>query len=411
MKYKRLILFFLISWNLAFSQTGGSILLMHSRYDTGAMRSEYILACHILNDDIVFMDTIVKKISQDDKTDSRLSIGLSDHLISDRYLYTSMEMLVDIKEKKILLEDGGNFVNEKNGILFFTPSGSWNNFVLNGLDVATGKFKRILQRPFENDIRLLSPRYNHLLNIDYSDGNNRRLYLIDGKKKKRFISNLGKGPLLYGGTHAFGRIPVKWISDTEFLYLKYIVKNQQGSVWEKKEVNDDSSEIVYSRIVADTIPCCSGEFHSYNILKNEDKLLAVTDSLYAPAFEDNFLDIDSVSVFRNFGFSYHNYWYLSPGDSLLRRYILHRYFEIDVDTSYHPHGFEHRKNIVLYAGNTIGSFYGQDYEELGNVFVAYGKLEPQGESYLLVWNTAGKKWIRRSVPGFLGFLGFFNKSW
>jgi len=64
----------------------------------------------------------------------------------------------------------------------------------------------------------------------------------------------------------------------------------KGSVWEAPKKNEtDSTEIHFSRPVADTLPYCKGEFRIFSSKIKEDKLIASTDSIYAQDIDDRFL--------------------------------------------------------------------------------------------------------------------------
>ena len=241
----------------------------------------------------------------------------------------------------------------------------------------------------------------------------RKIYLVDKTgKKKLIIPDLGKGPVRYLGTHAFGRIPVKWLNNEEFVYVKYKYNNDKGTVWRSTEKDkEDSSEITFSRLVADTLPCCTGEFRIYNLKSKVDSLFYKMDSIYAPSVDDKFLDYDGDLVFRNSGFSYHNYWKLDLKRFTVSPYTFSSGFKTKADTSYHPKGFEHRKNIVLWKGEEIGAFYGQDYEDIDGVYVACGQLQPGEKKYIMFWSDQTKKWAKAELNGFLGLMTLFKPSW
>ncbi len=409
---KLLFVCFTIS-SSAISQINEQIALLHSRYDTDTTTSESITA-YWFNGNKIIIDTIITRIaSKNSKVESRLSIGLNDIIVKNRYLYTTMGLLIDLKQKKIILQDPGSFVKEQNDTIFFTPKGSRDNFVLNGYSIKTGKMKRILRRPFENNIRFISPDYNNMVSVNYSKLENRSIYVIDKKgNKKLAVADIGEGPVMYGGSHAFGHIPVKWINNESFIYLKYFRTKTNGTVWQKpKNLITDSSEMVFSTLVKDTLPSSKGEFRIYNIESGINKLLVKTDSLYAPAFEDKFLDYDSMIIFRNWGFSFYNYWKINIGDSSISRYNFNSDFFTKTDTAYHTAGFNQYKKIVYFKGALIGSFYGQDYKSDGSTYVACGRLEPNGKSYIMFWNDKNQQWLKAELNGFLGLISLFKPSW
>ena len=205
-----------------FSQTLPEVTLLHSRYDTDTTNSEAITA-YWFDGNQIKIDTILKRIApKKGKQESRVSVGLSDQLIKNRYLYTTIGLLIDVKQKKILFEDPGDFVKEKDDLIFFTPKGYRKKFVLNTYNPATGKTKKVLERRFENSIKHISPDYNHLIEVSYAELDHRKIFLLNRRgKEKLILPDLGKGPIRYIGSHAFGRIPVKWLSNDQFIYAKY----------------------------------------------------------------------------------------------------------------------------------------------------------------------------------------------
>lgn len=408
-----LFLVFLLQNTPAISQGDNYIALVHSRHDTEKEKCEAITAYYF--DGVhIRIDTIIKRSAPvKSNKESRLSVGLNDQVIKNRYLFTTIGLLIDIKEKKILLEDPGDFVSAHGDTIFFTPAGYWPNFILNGYSVKTGKIKKVLERPFENSLKHISPDYNCLVDVSYADADQRKIYLINKKGKKQLaVPDVGKGPLLYGGTHAFGHIPVKWLDNERFIYVKYIRTKKNGTVWQATE-NDpgDSSKIHFSRLVADTLPGCIGEFRIYNINTRADKLVVTTDSIYAPAVEDRFIADDTAIIFRNWGFSYCNYWKIDIKKATIEHYNANKVFKTSADTSYRPKGFDHRKNRVHWKGNEIGSFYGQDYEYADDMYAACGKLEPGGIKYIMFWSSQTKQWEKTSLHGFLGLMSFFKPAW
>lgn len=407
-----IIFFCLICSIISWTQQDTCIALIHSRFDKGKATSEFITGYYIAGGKIVYTDTIAALYSNGhDKADSRLSLGLWDIIIKDRYLYTSMNLLIDLVQKKIILKDAGNLEKEEGNLLYFTRNGAWDDFILYSYSLDTHKWKEVIKRPFAND-SYISPDYNHSLDIDYADGDKRMMRLIDSNGKKSLIlPDLGKGPLLYAGTHAFGRIPVKWIADSVFLYVTYTTYSQKGSVWEDAgPPPKDTNELRFSRIVKDTLPCCRGAFHAYNIRSGKDKLLAVTDSLYAPQLDDKFLDKPGKIVFRNSGFSTVHYWELDPASGSLYPYIRPSSdFIIKSDTAVHPNNEFLSRILVFYKEKKAVELYSQDYYFTGDTFAGFGMGEGEKEPYLLVWSPDGQD--RKKIPRFLGMLGLIKKNW
>ena len=396
-----------------FSQTLPEVTLLHSRYDTDTTNSEAITA-YWFDGNQIKIDTILKRIApKKGKQESRVSVGLSDQLIKNRYLYTTIGLLIDVKQKKILFEDPGDFVKEKDDLIFFTPKGYRKKFVLNTYNPATGKTKKVLERRFENSIKHISPDYNLLIEVSYAELDHRKIFLLNRRgKEKLILPDLGKGPIRYIGSHAFGRIPVKWLSNDQFIYAKYSQYSSKGAVWVTPEKDEtDSTEIQYSRLAADTLPCCKAEFRIYNIKSQDDRLIAFTDSIFAPNIDDRFLEIDSQLIFRNSGFSYLNYWQINFKKSSINKYSFKSTFTTKTDTSYHPSGFNHRKKLVHFKGKEIGYFYGQDYESNDSTYVACGRLEPGGKTYIMFWNIQNQQWVKAELNGFLGLMSFFKPPW
>lgn len=404
---------FLVYNFFASSQSHPLVALLHSRYDTDTTNSEAITS-YWFDGSQIKIDTILKRVAlKKSKQESRVSVGLSDQLIKNRYLYTSIGLLIDVKRKKILFEDPGDFVKEQGGSIFFTPKGYQKKFVLNSYNPKTGRIKKVLERPFENLIKHIAPDYNHLIEVSYAESDHRKIYLLNKHgKKKLIVPDLGKSAITYIGSHAFGRIPVKWLSNNKIIYAKYSHYSSKGAVWENPEKDEtDSTEIKFSRLVADTLPCYKAEFRVYDIRSNEDHFITFTDSIYAPNLDDKFLEIDTNIIFRNFGFSYSNYWQINLKDSSINKFIFQSAFTTTTDTCYHPTNFNYRRKLVHFKGKGIGYFYGQDYLSNDSTYVACGTLEPNGKSYIMFWNDKNQRWIKTELNGFLGLISLFKPSW
>lgn len=408
-----LVVALLFVYTDVFSQAFSEVAFLHSRFVTDTTNSESITA-YWFDGSQIKIDTILKRIApKKGKQESRVSVGLSDQLIKNRYLYTTIGLLIDLKQKKILVEDPGNFVKEQDGLIFFTPKGYRKNFILNTYNPATGKTKKVLERRFENSLKYISPDYNHLIEVSYAELDHRKIFLLNRRgKEKLILPDLGKGPIRYGGSHAFGRIPVKWLSNDQFIYAKYSQYSSKGAVWVTPEKDEtDSTEIQYSGLAADTLPCCKGEFRIYNIKTQEDKLIVFSDSIYAPSIDDRFLEIDSQLIFRNSGFSYLNYWQINLKNPSINKYSFKSTFTTKTDTSYQPSGLNYRKTLVYFKGKEIGYFYGHHSTGNDSTFIACGRLEPGGKTYIMFWNVQNQQWVKSELNGFLGLMSFFKPSW
>jgi hypothetical protein len=154
----------------------------------------------------------------------RFDIG-KNHIYRNRYIVTGIGNVIDIKTKKILVEERGDFIKFSGDSIIFHTNDIFKGKYYSVLDLRTEKFQKV-----EN------PNYNPLPRPDVEVDETKQpfsisAYAVSGKQDL-LVKDAGYGeaqPLL--GDDVKRKFPIFWLDNKYFLYANFPKNQQSASIY------------------------------------------------------------------------------------------------------------------------------------------------------------------------------------
>jgi hypothetical protein len=165
----------------------------------------------------------------------RFDIG-KNMIYRNRYIVTGIGNVIDIKTKKILVEERGDFVKfSGDSIIFHTD------------DIFKGKYYSVLNLKTEKFAKVENPNYNPMPRPDVEVDETKQPFRISAfdvsGKETELVKDAGYGeaqPLL--GDDVKRKFPIFWLDNSSFLYSNF-TKNQQNASIYKVSTNKTVEKI------------------------------------------------------------------------------------------------------------------------------------------------------------------------
>lgn len=179
----------------------------------------------------------------------RFDIG-KNRIYRNRYVISGIGNVIDIKTKKLLVEDRGEFVAFNGDSIIFHTN-----------DIFKGKYYSVLNLKTEKYQKVENPNYNPLPRPDVEVDEtikpfNITAYYITGKKDV-LVKDAGYGeaqPLI--GDDVKRKFEIFWLDNSSFLYANFS-KNQQSVTINKVNLNKTVEKIA----VIDAVPATAENSH------------------------------------------------------------------------------------------------------------------------------------------------------
>jgi hypothetical protein len=165
----------------------------------------------------------------------RFDLG-KNHIYRNRYVITGIGNVIDIKTKKLLVEERGEFIGcHGDSIIFHTN------------DIFKGKYYSVLNLKTEKFAKVENANYNPLPRPDIEVDETTKpfsisAYYVNGKQDL-LVKDAGFGesqPLL--GDDVKRKFPIFWLDNSSFLYANFS-KNQQSAAIFKVSINKSIEKI------------------------------------------------------------------------------------------------------------------------------------------------------------------------
>jgi hypothetical protein len=395
-------------------QDSTRVLLVHSRYDPGDTSNEYLIGYHFKQGKFYKQDTILhrSRIGDSDE-DGRVSVGLhGDRIFQDRYMFSSIGILVDLWEKKLLWEKSNlSFVKEEGNKLYFSRSFFITTLELYEYDLEKHIYRNVLERPFEGYCfrpELCAPDYDHFLETTYESPGKAAIFLIDSAGKKKKLAVASKMEWSFSGSRANGKMPLAWTDEHHFVFPNYIVHKREEKPIRSLPKTDSKIEQVFVAVKPDSLPCCSVELNEVDIRNGSVRFITTINGLYQPMVDDRiYKETDGDLIFRNRGADTSQSFRINlltgeirPDDPWTQTFTL-------VSTNGND---EESPDDIFFKGNKIGTFYVYINHREDSVLAFTGSRKQDGNESIFVWNTEYRNWQELPIERFLGFFGWINKN-
>ena len=392
------------------------VLLVHSRHDVKNINNEYLVGYYFKHGKFIKQDTLLHRSRvQGSDDDGRVSIGLGgDQLFYDRYLLTTIALIIDLQEKKVLREDANmELLEEKDRKLYFNNTFFNAKLDMFAFDLDKHTYKKVLSRPFEGFVfnpHLCSDDYNHFLEIGYESPGKTNISVIDstGHKQKLLIDD-NNYPQSFSGSKAAGKEPITWVDNDHFVYAHYIVHPK--TIKDAPPLKNAEDELVFAKIEPDSLPCCSVELQEVDIKTGVKRFVTTINGIYQPMTDDRIYSRngDRELVFRNKGVDTIQTFRIDRYTGEIKEYEYNRYPFRSATTLIYGEEIVIADSI-FFGDQPLGRFHVVQRNYADSVLVIWGSKEPGAPSQLHVWSMEYPQWQSLPVGQFLGFLGWITKK-
>jgi hypothetical protein len=373
--FKIILLFLPVIFSGSFTPEQKKVSLLIAEYDGNAgVNHLQHLVRYVYTDGILTSREVVISLpsqKKDVKGDYvRFDIG-KNRIYRNRYVVTGIGNVIDIKSKKLLVEERGDFVAFNGDSIIFHTN-----------DIFKGKYFSVLNLKTEQYQKVENPNYNPLPRPDVEVDEtikpfNITAYYITGKKDV-LVRDAGYGeaqPLI--GDDVKRNFQIFWLDNSSFLYSNF-AKNQQSVTIYKVGLN----KVVEKIATIAEVPATAENAH-FEFIDNNEILFSCGKGRFIIDLKKKLATkIDYEAIGNNF------------------------FVEADENPKY--------GRVVRYGENEIGKKWCRiDNVKTTKDFAAFqidlvmGKEHfPQG---VAVWNAAAKKWNTLDISSVADIVGWVEE--
>lgn len=300
----------------------------------------------------------------------RFDIG-KNKVYRNRYIVTGIGNIIDLKSKKVILEEKDEFIGFRgDSVLFYTN------------DIFKGKYYSVFDLRTEKYQKVENPNFNPLPRPSVEVDEISKPFIINAYatsgKKETLVPDAGYGeaqPLI--GDNVKRKFPIFWLDHTSFLYANFS-KNQQSASIYRVGIDKTLEKIADITEIPATAESTSFEYDAAgNIIYSCGKGRFIIDLKKKKA--------DPV-IFETVG---HNFFVESAENTKYGRSIKYE----SVETGKKWCRFDNAQTAPGYAAFQTEMVIGTD-------------RYPQG---VAVWNTTTKKWTELEVSSLANIIGWVSE--
>ena len=307
-------------------------------------------------------------------------------IYTKRYVVSGTGNVIDIKEKKLVIEEGDNFIAAHGDTMIFHRANIFTGTGYLVLNLKTGEYRFLNHEERNRDkIGRSSPDQAHYLSIDRSKIPY-KICLHDTKgQKKSLVGDAGHGPNITGGSQ-FPTIETHWLTNTTFLYTVHKLGGIDSTQF-------DSVSRFYSKFYSTVT------LHHFDITSNNDTDFYRLDSVRQGDVNDRFFKDDiGQLIYRTSSYDYHRV------DTVQKRLLPYPLYELGNGFS-----FENKPgsegNRIFHQGKEIG-IVRPFSRVLGKGIIAF----EEGENPINVWSEQTQRWSKINIPWISSLVGWVDEE-
>lgn len=354
---------------------GRQVSLLVAEYDDNAASNnmQHLVNYHFLDGAMVSKETVISLPTKKAGVTGnyvRFDLGIN-RIYRNRYVVTGIGNVIDIKTKKLLVFERGDFVAFRGDSIVFRTN-----------DIFKGKYFSVLDLRTEKFGKVDNPNYNPIQRPDIEVDETTKpfsisAYYVTGKQDI-LVKDAGYGeaqPLL--GDDVKRKFPIFWLGNNSFLYANFS-KNQQSAIIYKVSINHEIEKLGEITEIPATAQSAFFEFSSdggivYSCGKGrfsvDLKKKTVTKLLFQPIGNSFFIESDENPKY---------------GRTIM--------YEIDVAGKKWCR-LDNAKTTSGYAAVQAEIVMGED-------------RYPQG---VAIWNTSTKKWTTLDITNLSDIVGWVEE--
>ena len=231
------IVIFFVAFHMPLKKSlpaGKKVSLLIAEYDDNAAANnmQHLVNYHFLDGAMVSKETVISLPTKKAGVSGnyvRFDLG-KNRIYRNRYVITGIGNVIDIKTKKLLVFERGEYVACRGDSIVFRTNDIFKGKYFSVLDLKTEKFEKVQ-----------NPNYNPIQRPDIEVDETTKpfsisAYYVTGKQDI-LVKDAGLGeaqPLL--GDDVKRKFPIFWLDNSSFLYANF-PKNQQSTIIYKVNIN------------------------------------------------------------------------------------------------------------------------------------------------------------------------------
>lgn len=307
-------------------------------------------------------------------------------IYNKRYVISGTGNVIDIERKRLVIEEGDDFVSAHGDTLIFYRANIFTGTGFLLLDLKTGRYDFVNHDELDKDKeQRSSPDKKHYLSIDESKIPYKICLSSLNGLKKTIVFDAGHGPNITSGSQR-PTIETNWINNHSFLYAVHKIGNLDSSQL-------DTSRQFNSKYLSTVT------VREFDINTNSDKVFMEFENVKQGDVNGIFFkDKIGQTIYRTSGFGY----YLL--DTIRKKLVDYPFYELgndfSVENDYNPTG-----SIIRYKKETIGNMW-PSRKVVGTGIIA---AERNGNE-IRVWSDKTKTWSSISIPWISSVIGWIDEE-
>jgi hypothetical protein len=303
-----------------------------------------------------------------------------------RYVISGTGNVVDIEKKRLVIEEGDDFVSAQGDTIIFHRANSYTGTGFLLLDLKSGKYDFINHDELDKDkVQRCSPDKKHYLSIDKGKIPYKIcLHSLTGTKET-IVFDAGHGPNITSGSQR-PTIETYWINAHTFLYAVHEIVKLDSSRF------DTSSQFNSKYLSKVTI-------REFDINTRIDKVFFELENVEQEDVNGRFFNDEiGQTIYRTSGFNYFRV------DTIQKTIVDYPFSELgnnfSVENGYNPNG-----NIIRYNKDEIGNL-SPSRKVVGNGIIAVEKSQDE----ISVWSEKTKAWLSIKIPWISSVVGWIDEQ-
>lgn len=307
-------------------------------------------------------------------------------IYNKRYVISGTGNVVDIEKKRLVIEEGDDFVSAQGDTIIFhrANSSTGTGFLL--LDLKTGRYDFINHDELDKDkVQRSSPDKKHYLSIDKEKIPYKIcLHSLTGTKET-IIFDAGHGPNITSGSQR-PTIETYWINTHTFLYAVHKIVKLDSSRF-------DTTRRFNSKYLSKVT------IREFDINTRSDKVFFEMENVKQDDVNGRFFNDEiGQTIYRTSGFNYFRV------DTIQKTLVDYPFSELgnnfSVENGYNPKG-----NIIRYNKGEIGNL-NPSRKVVGNGIIAVEKSQDE----ISVWSEETKAWLSIKIPWISSVVGWIDEE-
>lgn len=307
-------------------------------------------------------------------------------IYNKRYVVSGTGNVIDIKEKKLVIEEGDNFIAAHDDTMIFHRANIFTGTGYLVLNLKTSEYRFLNHEERNRDkIGRSSPDQAHYLSIDRSKIPYKICLHDTSGQENTLVVDAGHGPNIAGGSQS-PTVETHWLTNTTFLYTVHKLGGIDSAEF-------DSGRRFYSKFFSTVT------IHHFDIASNNDTVFYTLDSVRQGDVNDRFFKDDiGQLIYRTSGYDYYRV------DTVQKILLPYPFYELGNGFS-----FENKPssegNRVFHQGKEIGMV--RPFSRVvGKGIIAF----EQGENCINVWSERTQNWSKIDIPWISSLVGWIDEE-